>query len=250
MTGALRVLLDFVDTPLARDPGFASNFQRIIETLIRSDLTPVNEDVFAFKLLNFAIANIDVLAYHNLVTHCLTDEPEMSRKCAEQWGEPLEIHVLRVAASHVFATEVGRVDRLAARTRPAVFARALEKVSLGDFMTKDKVAPPVPPSPRAGQPLTVEMAEYAAPPHPFLLLPDDVELPCGRDYEACLAARRQRLGLPVVVGGNSDICAYLLLTVLERTLWEDYRYAGEHLCANLRASGGLAVELLLVCGIY
>jgi hypothetical protein len=72
---------------LARDPEFAGNVQRTIETFWRMSVAALHEDACVLELADFAIRNIDVSAYHHLVARPSIDCSQMAAKCSAHWGD-------------------------------------------------------------------------------------------------------------------------------------------------------------------
>jgi hypothetical protein len=61
-------LLEFINSPMALDPMFAGHFQCIFEAVIRCSHDWIQQTQLD-QILNFAIKNIKLQAYHQLVCH-------------------------------------------------------------------------------------------------------------------------------------------------------------------------------------
>jgi hypothetical protein len=67
-----RLLLTFIDGPLARDAMFAGHFQCVFETFIRCSRDWITDEELD-RILRFAIANINIQAYNQLICHMGVD---------------------------------------------------------------------------------------------------------------------------------------------------------------------------------
>jgi serine/threonine protein kinase len=261
----------FIRGPLARDPVFAGNFQRIIEAFWRYKAAALEEKAFVFELADFAIRNIDVLAYHDLVSRFSVDFPDMAAKCTAHWGDPSFVfHILKVAANHIFECEPLRSKNFAPEATTT--ARFLDTVVRAIEPLPDSGAPGLfvamflahkskqvdPSKPMFHAPLTVEHEEYGIPVDLLRELSHRGVLAGGRAYASRLKKRKAQFhysdSAEREMGYQEHhLHAHLLLTVIEQIgaemgdVYEGLRPAA----SDYESSHSSApMELLLICGIY
>jgi hypothetical protein len=218
---------NFIHTSVSLNPMFAGHFQRIVEAFLRSDIAQLDNPVFMDPFIVFAIENINVLAYQQLMCHIVVDIPV----ALDQVGGTSRIiqSILRGAAHRAFIVEQTR----------HIDARPIESTTVTQTVAK-KFRPPV-------NSHCVEFAEYTGVPH---RITGKFISPSAPGYSDRLAARRLKIGFPDDLGESFEMAqlkAYLLVNSIATMAAED---SGMLLDLQTPENRLPFLELLLTIGVY
>jgi hypothetical protein len=229
-SGAVLTVLGFLDSKYATDPGFAGNFQRIFEQLLRWGIEAFTDPTYVATVVDFAIDHIHIAAYHDLLVHLATDFASLLRVPGSA-GDPVGdfvLKILRAAACHVFVLESERANH------PATYRHFLDvvkriEVGFGPPVRRDQSPYP-----------EIEFTRVNGRSLPALAADDG--------YQQRLRARKEEVGFNLKESyEDAQLRAYVLLSTIASmgkgnpAVYDPARRP-EYL--------GRVLRLLLMCGIY